>query len=139
MSMLEIMQKIFLYAGIGFAVFSMLLFYNFISTSINNKRHEIGILRAIGARGGDVFKIFYSEALIIAAINFVLAVAGLFAVSTVINVLLKNSAMQITLLVPGIIEIGLVFAVAFVTATVSAFLPVNKIAHQKPIDAIREK
>ena len=56
------------------AVFSGLMLLNFISTSISNKQKEIGILRAVGARGSDVFKIFFSEAAIICLICVALSI-----------------------------------------------------------------
>ena len=52
---LKVMSKVFLYIGIGFAVFAMIMLSNFIATSISYKKQEIGILRAIGARSNDVF------------------------------------------------------------------------------------
>ena len=138
-SLLAELEQIFLYVGIAMAAFSMLLFYNFMSISINNKRHEIGILRAVGARGLDVFKIFYSESAIIATINFVLAVISLIAVGIVINQKIGEAIQGLVLLKVGIVEILLVFAVALFASFISSILPVTKIARQKPIDAIREK
>ena len=70
---LKVMSKVFLYIGIGFAVFAMIMLSNFIATSISYKKQEIGILRAIGARSNDVFRIFFLESFIIAMINFVLS------------------------------------------------------------------
>ena len=137
--MLAMLEKIFLYTGIGMAAFAMLLFYNFMSISINNKRHEIGVLRAVGARGVDVFKIFYSESAIIAVINFILATASLIAVGIVLNQKIGEAIPGLVLLNVGFIEILLVFAVALVASVISSILPVAKIARQKPIDAIREK
>jgi ABC-type lipoprotein release transport system permease subunit len=51
---------------------------NFISVSIANKKKDIGILRAIGARKIDVFKIFFSEALFIGVVCSLLAIIGTF-------------------------------------------------------------
>ena len=138
-SLLSELEKIFLYVGIAMAAFSMLLFYNFMSISINNKRHEIGILRAVGARGVDVFKIFYSESAIIAVINFVLAIAALIAVAIVLNNKIGEAIAGLVLLKVGFVEILMVFAVALVASVISSLLPVARIARQKPIDAIREK
>ena len=117
----------------------MLLFYNFLSISINNKRHEVGVLRAIGARGSDVFKIFYSEALIISIINFVLSSITLIVGSIILNNTLKENLFHLKLLSPGIIEILILLAFSLFAAFISSFLPVFKIARQQPIDAIREK
>jgi ABC-type antimicrobial peptide transport system permease subunit len=41
---LKVMSKVFLYIGIGFAVFAMIMLSNFIATSISYKKQEIGIL-----------------------------------------------------------------------------------------------
>ena len=140
MNTIEIMMKVFLYVGLFFLAFSMLLFYTFISASISNKRREIGILRAVGARGSDVFKVFYSESFIIALINFVLASIGTIAISLVLNYNFSNEiGFPITLLKPGVIELSFVLAATLVASFISALLPVLRIAHQKPIDAIRGK
>ena len=68
-------------------------------------RSEIGILRAVGARSKDVFKIFFSESLIIAIINAILANISLFIVVFCINTTLrKNYNLLITILNPGILQ-----------------------------------
>lgn len=69
-------KKVFLWTWIVLAVFSTLLLSNFISLSISNKKKEIGILRAVGAREGDVFKIFIAESLTIVIICSILALVG---------------------------------------------------------------
>ena len=81
---------IFLYVGLGFAAFAALMLANFIGTSISYKKQEIGILRAIGSRSNDVFRIFFAESFIIAMINFTLSALGVFAVTTIINYIIRN-------------------------------------------------
>ena len=137
-SFIETAAKIFLYVGIGFAVFASLLLLNFITISISYKKREIGILRAIGARGMDVFKIFFSEAFIIAIINFVLAFVGCFVACFFINRMFRNNyGFLITVLHIGIRQLLLMLAVSFVVAFISSFIPVYLTARKKPIDAIR--
>ena len=133
------LYTIFLYTGLGAALFSMLLFYNFISISINNKRHEIGVLRAVGARGTDVFKIFYSESLIIGLINFVLAILAVFGVTIALNIKIGEAIAGLVLLNTGIVEVLAVLGLALFASFLSALLPVVRLSKQKPIDAIREK
>ena len=135
---IETAAKIFLYIGIGFAVFASLLLLNFITVSISYKKREIGILRAIGARGMDVFKIFFSEAFIIALINFILAFIGCFVACYFINRMFRTEyGFLITILHVGIRQLLLMFGVSFVVAFVSSFIPVYLTARKKPIDAIR--
>lgn len=137
---LDILGQVFLYVGIGFAVFASLMLTNFISTSITHKKQDIGILRAIGSRSNDVFRIFFAESFIIAMINYVLSLAGTLSVTIVLNSLLRDEAgLLITFLNFGIRQIGILFAVSIAVAFIATFLPVKKIASMKPIDAIKNR
>lgn len=129
---------IFLWIGVGFAVFAALMLANFISTSISYKKQEIGILRAIGSRGNDVFRIFFSESLLIALINFALSTVGVFLATTVINHLIRTEVgFLVTVLSFGLRQVGLLLLISCLIALIASFLPVRRIASKKPIDAIR--
>ena len=136
---IEIGSLVFLYVGIGFAVFSALLLMNFIATSISYKKREIGVLRAVGARSSDVFKIFFSEALVIALINFVFATAAVIAGIFVTNTYMHNSGITITLLSYGIRQFALMLVISVCVALLASFLPVYNIARRKPVDAIKDR
>ena len=136
---IEIGSQVFLYIGIGFAVFSALLLMNFIATSISYKKREIGILRAVGARSSDVFKIFFSEALIIALINFVLSTAAVIAGIIITNTWMHNSGINVTLLTYGPRQFIVMLLISTGVALLASFLPVYKIAKRKPVDAIKDK
>ena len=62
---IEIVSQVFLWVGLGLAIFSAFLLMNFISTSISYKKREIGILRAIGASKKDIRRVFNAETLIV--------------------------------------------------------------------------
>ncbi len=133
-------SKIFLYIGIGFALFASLMLSNFIAMSISYKKQEIGILRAIGSRSNDVFRIFFSESFIIAMINFVLSAIGVFAVTNIINAFIRRElGILITILSFTPRQIILLLAVSIFVAFIASFLPVKKIASKKPIDSIRDR
>lgn len=132
--------KIFLYIGLGFAVFAAVMLANFIGTSISYKKQEIGILRAIGSRSNDIFRIFFSESFIIAMINFLLSAIGVFAVTRFINHIIRaNAGILITLLTFDLRQIVLLFLISVFVAFAASFVPVYKIASKKPIDAIRDR
>lgn len=134
------LADIFLWVGLGFAVFAALMLANFIGTSISYKKQEIGILRAIGSRSNDVFRIFFAESFIIAMINFVLSSAGVIAITSLINYFLRTRAgILITILNFGVRQLVLLFAVSLLVAFVASYLPVRKIASKRPIDAIRNR
>lgn len=133
---IQSMEQVFLWIGIVMAVFSMLLLFNFISVSITYKKKEIGILRAVGARSTDVFKIFFSESTIIAGICFILAVIASFILCDVLNNLIA-SALSASLLVFGPYSLLLMLGIAVVTSFIATFLPVYSIAKKKPVESIR--
>ena len=136
---IEIGSQVFLYVGLGFAVFSALLLMNFIATSISYKKRDIGVLRAVGARSSDVFKIFFSEALMIALINFLLSTAVVVAGVFIANGLMHAEGINITLLSYGIRQFVLMLGVSVGVALLASFLPVYNIAKKKPVDAIKDR
>ncbi len=138
-SMIEVLAKVFLWVGLGFAVFSAFLLMNFIATSISYKKREIGILRAVGARSSDVFKIFFSESFIIAIINFVLAVVGSLTTVIILNNYMRTQGINITLLRFGVRQVALMLGVSILVAIIASFLPVWNIAKRKPVDAIKDR
>ena len=136
--MLEVLGQVFLYIGLGLAVFSMLLMSNYIAVSISYKKREIGILRAVGAKSSDVFSIFFSEGLVIALINFVIAALVCGVGCIFLNNMLRNEyGLQITLLNFGIRQVALMLAISVAVALISSFLPVYRLSRKKPIETIR--
>ena len=139
-SFVKVLAKVFFWIGLFFAFFAALLMANFISTSIHYKRQEIGILRAIGSRSNDVFRIFFSESFVIAMINFVLSAAVCAGIVFLINYLLRREAgILITVLHFGVRQLLLLVVISLGIAALASFLPVHRIASKKPIDAIRDK
>jgi len=137
---LLMMTSVFVWIALGFAVFASLMLMNFISTSISYKKREIGVLRALGARGSDVFGIFFNESLIIAAINFVLSSIATIIVCNVINgIVLAKLPVDIALLNAGIRQIVLILGVSVLSAFLGSFLPTFKISRKRPIDAINNR
>lgn len=137
---LKIMSKYFFWIGIGFAAFAALMLANFIGTSISYKKQEIGILRAIGSRSNDVFRIFFAESFVIAMINFVLSSIGVFAATVIFNQLMRTQVgILITILSFGPRQLILLLAVSLLVAFIASFLPVKRIASKRPIDAIRNR
>jgi len=132
----ESLSKVFLYVGLVLAVFAILLFSNFISVSISQKKKEIGILRAVGARSLDVFKIFFSESFTIAFICTVLSTAGSIVLCNVLNAQL-GEMLGASLFVFGLPSFIILVGIAILTAVLATFLPVRNAARKKPVESIR--
>ena len=135
-AMIDSLSQVLLYMGIALAVFAILLFFNFISVSISQKTKEIGILRAVGARSSDVFKIFFSESFVVTIICVILSIIGSNVVCRVLNSTLANS-IGVSVFVFGLTSLIILIIIALITALISTFLPVYKAAHKKPVDSIR--
>ena len=113
---------------------------NFVSATVTDKKREIGILRAVGARAADVFLIFFTEAFVVAMINFVLAGIATGVATVYINLALRQElGFSLTLLHFGLRQVGLIFAVSLAVALIGTLLPASKIARKTPVDAMRDK
>ena len=134
--MVEMLSKVFLWVGLAFALFAALLLSNFISVSISQKKNEIGILRAVGARSFDVFKIFFSESFFIASICIVLSWIASIVACKFINAEI-SAGIGVSVLVFGPLSILSLIGVALLTTVIATFLPVYRAAKKKPVESIR--
>lgn len=131
--------QVFFWASIAFFIFAAALMMNFIIVSISYRKKEIGILRSIGARSKDVIKIFVWEAVILAGISYVVTIVSLYGLAAFVNsfamdtVGIMISPVIITLRQPLLLVV-IVIAIAFV----ASFIPILRIAKQRPIDAIKK-
>lgn len=137
-SLMDTFVKIFYIVAAVLAVFVILLLYNFMSTSVVNKKKEIGILRAIGARGMDVAKIFIVESLLIGAI--VLAIV--FPTVIILTDVLQNallSAVAVKIISFKARQVFTITGITLLILIISSVIPVARISSKKPIDAILNK
>ncbi len=136
---ISVFSDIFLGCGIGFGVFSVLLLFNFLSASIAAKRREIGVLRALGARVFDVFRIFLVEALFVALSCGVLCLIGTAVLCEVFNGALADllALSQIEMLAFGIAPALLILVLAFGSALLSTWASVALYARRTPAQGIR--
>ena len=134
--LISLLKNIFLYTAIGFGVFAALMLLNFISVSVSSKKRDIGILRAIGARKSDVFKIFFAESLFIAAICALLSIIGAFVVQFFLDRSFVDE-IGISILQFNVITVGLVVGVALVVALLATIFPVISASRKPPVESIR--
>ncbi|MDE6758237.1 MAG: ATP-binding cassette domain-containing protein [Clostridia bacterium] len=133
-------KLIMILVGIGVALFSILLMSNYIATSISNRKRDIGILRALGAKTSDVFSIFVNESIIMALINGILSIFVALGATLGINKYLQGKfAVQFTILNFGVRQIAIVMLISVVTAVLSSLIPIYRLSKKKPIDCIQDK
>ncbi|MBR7090954.1 MAG: ABC transporter ATP-binding protein/permease [Clostridia bacterium] len=139
-SILDTLAEVFVYVSLGFALFSTFLLMTFIATSISYKKQEIGILRALGAKKSDVYRIFLHESLIICFINLIISLIMTIGVVIYLNHTIAAAiGIGIKFLSFGIVQLLLMVGLSIIVAVIASFLPVRKIAKMKPIDAIHNR
>lgn len=131
------MKMIFYVAGGVFGLLAILMLFNFISVTVSSKQKEIGILRAIGARKLDVFKIFVVESLIITLSCFVVSVIICAIGCNVLNGYLVSSALGIKALDFGVMSVIIMLVSTIAVAAIATVVPVSKAAKKAPVDSIR--
>lgn len=134
---IEDMKPAFYIAGGVIGVFATLMLYNFISVTINSKKREIGILRAVGARRIDVFKIFIIEALTITLSCFVISSALSIVACSIINGFTTNSVFGLSALSFGLINTAILLGISTAVAFLATVLPVWRASKKAPVESIR--
>ncbi len=71
----RIMQTFSAAGGALFAIFGALLCFTLISASVEGKRKQMGVMKALGARNRDIYKIYLLESLLLGLAIFLLATA----------------------------------------------------------------
>ncbi len=110
----------------------------------NERRREIGLLRAMGARRSIVLLLVMAESLVLASLG---AVAGIGASLVLLSVLesngILNSALQVSFRIPSATEVsvyaGTAFLVVIAMAGISSLYPAYRAGRMNPLDAIREE
>lgn len=128
------------YASYIFGFFAFILLTNFIVNSIYYNKKTIGILRGLGARKKDVFKIFLNEGLIIGVFSLILSITTLYIAIYITNNYISSHLffhIDFIIFMPEnlCIIIGSVLAIIFV----SSLFTVRRIAKMNPVDAILNK
>ena len=129
----EDIVKIAFAVSLVLMVFSVLLFMSFLSASIERRKRELGILRALGARKLDVVNICLIESMIVALINFALSLPGVYIVCAVLNVNFLLSVFNV-----GVLQIMVLLMICFGVAALATILPIYKMMRRQPVDIIRE-
>lgn len=127
---------------VGIATISLLVggigVLNSMYTSVLERRKEIGILKAIGARREDILKIFLLEAGLIGLIGGIIGTIGGFLISFIVNLIASFTGTEIAVSYSfTIILIALGFS--FLIGLIAGFLPAYQASKQQAIDSLREE
>lgn len=121
------------------AIFALILLFNFINTTISYAKKNIGILKSLGAKNKDIYKIFTYEAVIITVIAFILSILMWTVACNFANKMFFDNyeyigGIQINALAPFLtLSFGLVLSWLLSLANCS------RINEMQPVDAILNK
>lgn len=133
------LSSLMLICGGVSALFSIILMFYFMMLSIANKQYEIGVLRSLGCRIKDVFRIFFFEAVIIAIACFCLSVGCAAGVCFWVNsYLVSANLMNISILGFGLLQVLVIFAIVLFVSFFSTFFSLLLSAKKNPIDILRK-
>ena len=120
--------------------------------SVLERKKEIGILRAIGARSNDVFRIFFAESFVIAMVNFVFNAetfiiglcAGLIGIGLTLLILIPGNMLihaladndRVSAILPIAPAIVLIL-LSVVLTLLGGLIPSRKAAKSDPVTALR--
>jgi putative ABC transport system permease protein len=137
------LQLGFSIGGAGALVIGLFLVYNAMSVNVAERRHDIGILRSVGATRRQVANVFLGEAALLGLcgsalglpLGYAFAWLALGPVSKVLNdVVIPIKSAQIALS-PWLVVVALASGTA--VAVLAALLPALQAAAEEPANAVR--
>jgi putative ABC transport system permease protein len=134
-------NKIFSITILLSSILSIFLAWAIFSAIVNERKREVGIIVAIGARRAQVIKLFLIEVLLIGGVGSIFGVMGGNLLSVYFAerfALLPNLDAAMDPLTVAKISI-LCFAIGTAICVLGALIPILKISSQEPLMAIREE
>jgi ABC-type lipoprotein release transport system permease subunit len=137
------MRIAFLLCGAGALVVGLFLVYNAMSVSVSERRHDIGILRSVGATRAQIRGLFFGEAVLLGVagsalgvpLGIGLATASLGPMQRVMRGLFRPMQGGEVETTPELLLTAALAGLA--TALLAALVPASRAAAEEPADAVR--
>jgi len=123
------------------SLLALLLAWSTFTVLANERRREVGILRAIGAHQSHIMKLFLAEAMLISTMG---GLAGVIMGHSLIHYLAKGFTLlsklgAVSAVTMGNIGIGLIaMGVGIAICLIGAAIPIFRLARMEPLLAIKE-
>lgn len=129
--------------GVAALIVGMFLVYNSLSVSVAERRHEIGILLALGATRDQVWRLFAGEAFVLGTVGAALGIPlglgfaylGLQPMQDAIGDIFATMNLKQVELTWELT--ALAFGVGILSAVVASLVPAVQAAYEKPAEAVR--
>lgn len=131
-------EKILIGVSIIFIAFASMLIFNFLSSSIVDRQKEIGTLRALGASGKDIYKIFILEGLFIAIIAYFITLILLYITINILNTAICTIYdTPLILFYWDFINIFILLIISLIITLISSVVSLKRYINNKPINVIK--
>lgn len=114
---------------------------NTLMMSVQERTREIGLMKAMGMRGGGIYALFSTEAVFIGFLGSVLGAAAAVAVGIVANGLIVENFLSdldgLQVLRFEFVPVASILLTVMLIAFLAGTLPARRAARQNPIDALR--
>jgi hypothetical protein len=127
----------------GFSVATLVLLlasiglYGIVALSVGQRRREIGVRRALGARAGQVVGLFYRRGLKLGVLGLVLGLPISLVAARVLPALSEEAGSD-GVRIPNLLIVGaVVAAVVLIVASVATLIPATRAATVNPVTALR--
>ena len=130
---------IFIICGALMGAFAILLHMTFIASSIEYKKREIGIIRCLGGRNIDIFKIFASESFCISVTSTILSTVFSIIGCTLINNLVARAISNASLLSFGPLNFLVIVGISIIFSAIATLLPLLRRWNMQPSEALRRE
>ncbi len=133
----------FAIGGTGALIVGLFLVYNALAVSVAERRHDIGVLRSLGATRSLIAGLFVAEAGVLGLVGsllglplgLVLAHAGLGPLGGLVNEMFIQ--MEAQAIEPSRLMMSLAVTAGVVTSLLAALVPALQAATEQPADAVR--
>jgi putative ABC transport system permease protein len=129
----------------GALVVGMFLVYNTLSVNVAERRHDIGVLRSLGATRDQVRRLFQSEALLLGLLGSLIGIPlGLVLAHLLLGPagrIVLESLGTVPMRVPALADLWSVLlsaiAAGMATSVAASLVPAMRAASEEPADAVR--
>lgn len=135
-----IKDNIALFLGVFFvfALFSVLLIFNFVIINIKNSTRDIGIYMSLGFSGWKISFIYLFQVIILGIVSFVISFFGVLIFLSVLDAHFTSlSAVNLEIIKMSLLGTVIMLGIAILIPTISVIVPLYNLSRKNPVDVIK--